>query len=181
MNATLTGSALALHNIGLAAGFGGSLFGQMALHPAVKTVDDEKERGELLNKAWRGFSPVNAIALGSVVLTWVAGRSAISGGEIDRETRGLVVAKDVLVGIYALSGIGAQIVGRTWGKREAPVKSGSEPSARASELDAKAQKTVNWLGRVSILSAAGIIALTAVLNIKAGRSVKWSALSKILP
>ena len=181
MNATLTGSALTLHNLGLAAGFGGSLFGQMALHPAVRTIDDQKERGELLHKAWSGFSPVNVFALGSVVLTWITGRGALSGGEIDEQTRGLVIAKDVLVGVYALSGIGAQVVGRTWGRREPPVESGSEPSARTSEADARALKLVNWLGRVSILSAAGIIALTAVLTTKAGNSAKWSLLSRVLP
>lgn len=181
MNSILTGSALTLHNLGLAAGFGGSLFGQMALHPAVRTLDDEKERGELLDKAWRGFSPANAFSLGAVVLTWIAGRSALSGGEIDDETRGLVLAKDVLVGLYAVSGIGAQVVGRVWGQRQPPVASGSEPSARTPEVDARAQRVVNWLGRVSILSAAGIIALTAVLTTKAGRSTRWSLLSKVLP
>jgi hypothetical protein len=181
MNAMLTGSALTLHNLGLAAGFGGSLFGQMALHPAVRTIDDTKERGELLNKAWQGFSPVNAIALGSVALTWIIGRSAISGGEIDDETRGLVLAKDALVALYTVTGLGALIVGRVWGQREPPVEAGGVPSAETPEADVKALKAVNWLGRVNIIGAAGIIALTAILNIKAGRSHKWSLLSWVLP
>jgi hypothetical protein len=181
MNAMWTGSALTLHNLGLAAGFGGSLFGQMALHPAVRTIDDTKERGEILNKAWMGFSPVNAFALGSVALTWVLGRSTLSGGEIDDETRGLVLAKDVLVGLYTLSGIGSIVVGRVFGSREPPMEAGGVPSTETPEPEAKALKTVNLLGKVNIVAAAGIIALTAILNIKAGRSQKWSLLSKILP
>jgi hypothetical protein len=181
MNTMLTGSALTLHNLGLAAGFGGSLFGQMALHPAVRTLDDKKERGEILNKAWRGFSPVNAFALGSVALTWVLGRSALSGGEIDDETRGLVLAKDVLVALYTATGLGSLIIGLTWGRREPPVEQGGTPAAETPELDVKALKTVSRLGKVNILCAAGVIALTAILNIKAGRSHKWNLLSRILP
>lgn len=181
MNAMWTGSALTLHNLGLAAGFGGSLYGQMALHPAVRTIEDKKERGEILNQAWKGFSPINAFALGSVALTWVVGRSALSGGEIDKETRGLVLAKDVLVGVYTLAGLGALVIGQVWGSREPPVESGGVPAAETPEADVKALKTVNWLGRVNIAAAAGIIALTAILNIKAGRSHKWSLLSTILP
>ncbi|MBC7794228.1 MAG: hypothetical protein H7Z43_11020, partial [Clostridia bacterium] len=53
MNATLTGTALTLHNLGVAAGFGGSLYGQMALHPALADVQDKAERGKILRKAWR--------------------------------------------------------------------------------------------------------------------------------
>ena len=181
MNAKLTGSALTLHNLGLAAGFGGSLFGQMALHPAVRTIEDKKERGEILNKAWTGFSPVNAFALGTVALTWITGRAALSGGEIDDETRALVLAKDVLVGLYTLSGIGAIVVGQSWGKREPPVEAGGVPAAETPPEDVVGLKTVNWLGRVNILAAAGVIALTAILNVKAGRSCRWAALSKLLP
>jgi hypothetical protein len=181
MNAMLTGSALTLHNLGLAAGFGGSLFGQVALHPAVRAIDDTKERGVILNKAWTIFSPVNLFALGSVGLTWVVGRSAISGGEIDDETRGLVLAKDALVGVYTLAGLGSLIVGKVWGVREPPVESGGVPAPETPERDVRTQKAMNWLGRTNIVAAAGIIALTAILNIKAGRSQKWSLLSAILP
>ena len=181
MNAMWTGSALTLHNLGLAAGFGGSLFGQVALHPVVRAIDDKKERGVILNKAWTVFSPVNLFALSSVALTWVIGRSALSGGEIDKESRGLVLAKDTLVGVYTLSGLGSLIVGKVWGVREPPVESGGEPAAETPERDVKTQRAMNWLGRLNIAAGAGIIALTAILNIKAGKSHKWSLLTAILP
>jgi hypothetical protein len=181
MNAMLTGSALTLHNLGLAAGFGGSLFGQVALHPAVRTITDTKERGEILNKAWTGFSPVNAFAMGTVALTWLIGRSGLTGGEIDKEARGLVLAKDALVVLYTVSGVGSLVSGRIWGRREPPVESGGVPAAETPASDAVALKASNWFGRVNIAAAAGIIALTAILNIKAGRSHKWNLLSAILP
>src|SRR5688500_6498327 len=66
MNATMTGTALTLHDLGLAAGLGGSLFGQLALHPAVRRIDSRKERGEILNQAWRNYSPANAFGIVAV-------------------------------------------------------------------------------------------------------------------
>jgi hypothetical protein len=181
MNATMTGAALTLHNLGLAAGFGGSLYGQMAMHPALKTIESRKERGELLNKAWRNYSPANAFGLAAVALTWVTGRQALSGREIDAQTRGLVLAKDALVALYVGSGIASIVVGMTAGRNEPPVETGGIASFGASEAEAKGIKAVNMLGKVSIVAAAGIIALTSVLNIKAGRSSRWAALSSLLP
>ncbi|MBC7794596.1 MAG: hypothetical protein H7Z43_12905, partial [Clostridia bacterium] len=46
---------------------------------------------------------------------------------------------------------------------------------------AAALKFVSILGRINIIAAASIIAVTAVLNVKAGRSSKWALLSKALP
>jgi len=181
MNAILTGTALSLHNLGLAAGFGGSLYGQAALHPAVTAIEDTKERGAILHQAWRNYSPANAFGLAIVSLTWLAGRSAISGGEIDDETRGLVIAKDILVGIYTATGIGSIVVGLQASKNNPPVEVGHEAAAGASEAEAKALKTVGLLGKANIIAAAGIICVTAILNVKAGRSSKWALLSKLLP
>lgn len=181
MNAILTGTALTLHNMGLAAGFGGSLYGQMAMHPAVKTIDDKKERGELLHQAWRNFSLANAFGLAAVGLTWLLGRSALSGGEIDDKTRALVIAKDVLVGTYVATGAASIGVGMAIGKDQPPVEQGGVPAAETPERDATAIRAVNALGITNILAAAGIIALTAALNVKAGRSHRWAFLSKFLP
>ena len=179
MNAAWTRTASTVHNLGLAAGFGGGLLGQMALHPAVKTIDDQKERGELLNQTWRKYSPANALGLAAVGVTWLAGRAVLSGGEIDDETRGLVNLKDVLVGIYCGTGIASIVLGRASGKGEPPVEAGNVPSAQTPE--AKAMVAVGWLGKANIAAAVGLIAVAVILNVKAGRSHKWSLLSKILP
>src|SRR4051794_39401440 len=53
--ATASTTAWVLHDLGLAAGFGGTLFGKMALNPAVKEVRSREERGKVLDRAWRGF------------------------------------------------------------------------------------------------------------------------------
>ncbi len=43
----------AAHDIGLAGLMGGNLFGRIALHPAVTEISDPRERGKVVNTAWR--------------------------------------------------------------------------------------------------------------------------------
>ena len=64
-----------LHDVGLAAGFGGNLFGKIALNPAVKAISSQKERGKVLSKAWDGYKLVNAISVGTAAVTWFVGRA----------------------------------------------------------------------------------------------------------
>ncbi|HSI03819.1 MAG: hypothetical protein ACAI38_12835 [Myxococcota bacterium] len=180
MNTALTGTALTLHDLGVAAGFGGALFGQMAFHPAMKAVGNTKERGELLHRAWRNFSPAHAAGIAIVGLTWLTGRTMISGSEIDSTTRRLVLAKDVMVASYVASGLGAIGLGFLGGQNE-PRVSTAEKAVGNREPNDTALKASGHLGRINIIAGAAIIALTAVLNIKAGRSAKWSALSRFLP
>jgi regulator of extracellular matrix RemA (YlzA/DUF370 family) len=98
MEPPLTTGALALHDLALAAGFGGQIFGKYSLGPAVRTIQDERERGEVLEAAWSRQKWINGVSLGAVALTWLAGRSAFSGRVLGRRTRKLVIAKDVLLG-----------------------------------------------------------------------------------
>ena len=180
MNTALTGTALTLHNLGVAAGFGGALFGQMAFHPAMEAVGNTKERGELLHRAWRNFSPAHAAGIAIVGLTWLSGRNLMSGSEIDAATRKLVIAKDIMVATYVASGLGAIGLGFLGGQSELPVDT-AEKAVGNREPNDTALKASGHMGRINIFAGAAIIALTAVLNIKAGRSAKWSALSRFLP
>jgi hypothetical protein len=181
MNTTLTGTALTLHDLGVAAGFGGALYGQIALHPALKKVEDKEQRGEILRDAWRSFSPASLIGAGLVGITWLAGRTSISGRIIDDQTRSLVHLKDVLVGAYVATGIATNVIG--FAASDDAESAGKSVGSYEQVDDGKsaALKLVSVLGRVNIIAAAGIITVTAVLNIKAGRSHKWALLSKILP
>lgn len=181
MNSTLTGTASTLHDLGVAAGFGGALYGQMALHPALAKVEDKEERGEILRDAWRSFSPAQLIGAALVGVTWIAGRSAITGNIIDGQTRSLVLAKDVLVATFCATGIATNVIGFAASDDAESAGKSVGSYAQVDDKKAAALKLVSILGRVNIIAAAGIIAVTAVLNIKAGRSHKWAMLSKILP
>ncbi|MBV9945606.1 MAG: hypothetical protein JOZ69_02035, partial [Myxococcales bacterium] len=95
--ATLSTTAWVLHDLGLATGFGGSLFGKMALHPAAGAASSKEERGRIVNAAWRTYAPVNLLGHVAFALTWAIGRKMLSGRSLGRTARALVLAKDALV------------------------------------------------------------------------------------
>jgi hypothetical protein len=41
------------HDLGLSTWFGGTLFGQLSLNPAVSSIGDQRERGRVLSEAGR--------------------------------------------------------------------------------------------------------------------------------
>ncbi|HEX2570837.1 MAG TPA: hypothetical protein VH877_14865 [Polyangia bacterium] len=182
---TLTTTAWVAHDLGLAAGFGGTLFGKFALNPAVRAIDDKAQRGRLLDAAWRGFQPFNAISFATAALTWLVGRSAISGRAFGRDVRGLVLAKDILLAGAVATNVANMICGRFLGKERPqgaiPVEEGNVPAPETPRRSAVLQRVVGVLSNVNLLCAAGVIATTAILGMKSGRSSRWTALTRLLP
>lgn len=182
--ATLSTTAWVLHDLGLAAGFGGNLFGQLALNPAVKVIDSKEERSKVTHVAWDRYKTVNAIALAAMGGSWLAGRTALSGREVGRASRNLTLLKDGLViGAFA-SGVGALVTGTMLDSARSgdqPIESGHSPARETPPRVARLQRTVNTLGALNIAFEAGVLALTTVLAMKAGKSTKWSFLSRFLP
>src|SRR3954447_20825274 len=70
----------AAHDLGLAGLLGGNLFGRLALHPSVTSISDERERGKLVNAAWRRYGTINSLSLLAVAGGWAGARAAQAGG-----------------------------------------------------------------------------------------------------
>ncbi len=183
--ATLSTSAWVLHELGLAAGFGGPLFGRIALHRAVKDIHSEDERGKVLADAWQRYNTVNAVSLGTAAITWFIGRAMISGRSIDEETRKLVLLKDVLLGATVLTSAANMLSGRVMSEqapdKAVPVADGDQPSPRTPPKAAKMQRFLDVVGPLNIVLTAGVIGVTTILAMKSGRSTKWSFVSRLLP
>jgi hypothetical protein len=179
--ATLSTTAWVLHDLGLAAGFGGNLFGQLALNPAVKAVDSNRERGKVTHVAWDRYKAVNTASLAAVAGTWLVGRTFLSGREVGRDARALTIAKDVLVFGAVASGIGAMILGGALDRamQEPTIETGleSETPTRVRRL----QKSVSALGTLNLVMQAAVLATTTILAMKSGKSSTWSFISKLLP
>ena len=109
--AKLSTAAWVAHNLGLAACFGGQLFGKLALNPKLDTLSSKDERGKMLNAAWNRYNAVNAASLGTAAATWFFGRAGISGRAIDEDARNLVLAKDALFVASALTELASIISG----------------------------------------------------------------------
>src|SRR4051812_14926376 len=84
----------------------------MAMHPAGKNISSEEERGRIGADAWQKVNTLQLPALGVMAATWFVGRTALSGREVDRASRWLVVLKDAFVLGTLGTGVGAAITGR---------------------------------------------------------------------
>ena len=181
----LSTAAWIAHNLGLATWFGGTLFGKLALNPSVEIVDSKEERGKVLNSAWNRYNLVNAASLGTAAGTWVAGRAMLSGDEIGENARNLVLAKDVLLGAGAVtglaSGVGGILLSRQDPEGATPVESGDEPASETPEPASTIQRWLDVLGIVNIVLAASVIAITTLLAMRSGESQRWSVVSRLLP
>ena len=53
-----------MHDVGLAAWFGGALMGAVGLNGAANDVDDPRDRAKVASAGWARWAPVNATAIG---------------------------------------------------------------------------------------------------------------------
>jgi hypothetical protein len=183
--ATLSTTAWVLHELGLAAGFGGNLFGQLALNPAVAEIQSKRERGKVTHVAWDRYKVINGASLALMAGTWFAGRAFLGGREVSRSSRALTITKDVLVAGSLATGIGGMILGRMLDKEVAtsndPIHAGSRPTAETRARVARLEALTNDVGRMNILMNAAVLAVTTVLAMKSGRSTRWRFASRLLP
>ena len=186
MSATLSTAAWVAHDLGTAIGVGGGLFGRMALEPSVRQIEDREKRGQVVADAWRRFGVVQLGSLAVMAATWYAGRSRLSGvaagGGAAQE---LVLAKDVLVGACVVSAVGSAIAGNMM---TAQRRNGAVPMNDDGEVAADAPSKARRLGRltdafglVNLCAGFGVVAVTAMLAMRAGKSGTWKAVSRFLP
>jgi hypothetical protein len=183
--AKLSGVAWAAHNLGLAACFGGQLFGKVALNANLDVLDDEADRGKLLNTAWNRYNLINAASFATAAATWFPGRLGLSGKEIDQQTRNLVLVKDALFAVGGLTGLASIVQGRALAGQApegaVPIASGTTPASQTPEKAAELLRSVNLLGNANIAVIGGIIGVTSLLAMKSSESSRFGAVSKLLP
>ena len=139
-----------LHDLGLAAWFGGSLAGAVGFNGAAADVPDEKLRLRVANAAWARWTPVNLVGIGAHLV----GGAGILYANRDRVAaqQGVgtsTVAKAALTGAaLAVTGY-SRVLGKKLEKADGePVEGGTDPSAATSPDVAKVQrqlKVCQWL------------------------------------
>ena len=153
------------HDLGLSTWFGGTLFGQVSLNPAVSAISDEGERGRVLNEAWARFQAANIPAMLSALLGWRLG-----GVRDDSELRapGLRRAKDVLLGGAAFNTVASAILGASTAavSREGatPVRSGTKPSRQTPPEAALALRLLRFTGNGSLALLAATVVVSALIE-----------------
>lgn len=165
-----------MHDIGLAAWFGGSLFGAVGLNGAAAAVRDPQDRTRIAAAGWGKWAPVNAAALavhtiGGVGL--IAGNAARVAGQKGAGSN--TVLKSVLtlsaMGVTAYSGLQGAKLGK-----EAPVPAAgaTEPNAQTPAETAAAQRKLKVL-QWTIPALTGVL---LVMTAQQGEQQKPSQLLK---
>jgi ankyrin repeat protein len=152
-----------LHDLGLAAWFGGSLMGAVGLNGAAAEVEEPKQRLRVANAGWNRWTPVNLagiaahVAGGAVLLGANKGRVASQQGVAQA-----TVVKTALTGAALAATAWSRALGAKLNEAgEVPVEGGTDPSGDTPEDVAKAQrqlKVLQWLipaltGAVLVLNA----------------------------
>ncbi len=134
-----------LHDLGLAAWFGGSLMGAVGLNAAAGVVDDPKQRGRVANAGWDAWTPVNAAAIGAHLV----GAVILTGANRRRLTAQRGVATTSAA--KAAATVGAMAV-TAWARKVgkeiqagAPAEGVTEPSGKTPGQVADAQRQERYL------------------------------------
>jgi hypothetical protein len=139
--------AHALHDIGLAAWFGGSLMGAIGVNGAAADVDDPRQRARVANAGWARWTPVNLVAIAAHL---------VGGAQLLKENKGRVsTQKGVLANTntklaLTAGALGATAYARTLGQKvmsagDVPVAGGTAPTVSTPPEVAKAQKQLKAL------------------------------------
>jgi uncharacterized membrane protein len=180
-------AAWVAHDLGIAVGVGGALFGRVALEPSVREISDREERGKVVNAAWRRYGVVQLSALGVMAATWFVGRLKLTGAAVNGASQPLVTAKDALVACTLGSAVGAAVAGsklaqqRQEGRDGVPMNSHGETADDATPAARRLGRLTDAFGLVNLVAGAGVIVVTTVLAMQAGKSSRWSAVSRFLP
>jgi CBS domain-containing protein len=158
--------ARSLHDLGLAAWFGGSLMGAVGLNGAAAAVDPAEQRLRVANAGWARWTPVNLagiaahLAGGSMLL--VANKGRLAG---QRGVAMATIAKTALTGLaLAATGYSRALGAKLQRVGDASVEGGTTPTEDSPDQVAKVQRQLNVLQWV----IAGLTGATLVLNAQMG-------------
>lgn len=152
-----------MHDVGLAAWFGGSLMGAIGVNGAAGEVDDPRQRSRVANSGWARWTPVNGAAIAAHAIGGL-GLIRANGGRIGGQEG--VEAWTWLKTATTLAALGATGYSRVLGRRmqamgDQPVESGTESTASTPPEVEGAQRQLRYLqwaipaltGSVLVMSA----------------------------
>lgn len=139
-----------MHDVGLAAWFGGSLMGAVGVNPAAAAPQSTADRGAVANTAWNRWTPVNLAAIG----THLVGATGLLVTDRHRvaQQKG-VLGMSLVKTLNLAAALGVTAYSRALGRKMAqagpavPAASGTTPTAQTPPDVAAAQqqlKALQW-------------------------------------
>ncbi len=152
-----------MHDVGMAAWFGGSLMGAIGVNGAADDVYEPRERIRVATAGWDRWAPVNAAAIG-LHLIGAVGMLRANQDRVRHQTGVATVSalKTVLTGAALAATAYAGVLGRQAAAAEgAPASGGVTPATDTPATAAAAQKrlrVVQWVipaltGTLTVLGA----------------------------
>lgn len=137
----------ALHDVGAAAWFGGSLMGAVGVNGAAGAVHDPRDRARVAAAGWAKWTPVNAAAIGAHVIggagILIANRDRARNQQgVTANTTVKLVVTGAALAVTAYSGIMGAKTTEAAGR---PVDSATDPSSSTPPEAADAQRTLRYL------------------------------------
>lgn len=157
--------ARSLHDVGLAAWFGGTLMGAIGVNGAAADVDDPRQRARVASAGWARWTPVNLAAIaahlagGAILLKENKGRAAGQQG---------VAANTNVKAALTAAALGATVYSRVLGQKmqhagDVPVAGGTEPTVGTPPEVAAQQKQLKIL-QWAIPALTGAIVVSNALH-----------------
>lgn len=176
-------AASAIHNIALSIAFGGPMFAQKALYPAVvDSLASPEERGKVVQDAWSKFDKVNLVAHIATLATWQIQRHAINVHVRSAGTQRLVALKNVFVAGAVITNIANHLAGDRL-KRNfpegAPIPARDLAPEKAAELD-KLRTFFTIMGPLNLVLVGASIVMGPVIAASVIRSRRRGILARLI-
>ncbi len=153
----------ALHDIGLATWFGGSLMGATGLNGAASLLDDPRERARISTRGWSRWAPVN----GAGIAAHLVGAAAILVNDWPRvrTQEGVGRSSAIKTGLTAAGlGVGgwSMLLNRKMAAAgSVPVAGATEPGAMTPPDVARTQKQLKLVQILNPLVSGAIVGVTS--------------------
>lgn len=166
MDTNRTTVARSLHDLGLAAWFGGSLMGAVGVNRSAAGVARTKDTTHVAGAGWSAWTPVNLAAIGAYLIGATGLTYANSGRLVAQKgVASTGIAKAALTaGALAATGYSRLLGQRVIDAEESPAEDGTTPTEGAAPEVAAAQRQLSVLQWVIPATTGGLIALTALMG-----------------
>jgi hypothetical protein len=176
MTATDNTLARSLHDLGLAAWFGGSLMGAAGLNGAAAVVQDPAQRLRVANAGWARWTPLNLAGIAA----HLAGGAVLTGANKGRLAgqQGVAATSTVKTAL-TVAALGVTGYARVLGKKleqagDVPVEGGTTPNPTTPQEVARAQRQLTALQWVIPVLTGAVL----VINARMGEQQRPAQVSK---
>jgi hypothetical protein len=176
--------ARTLHDVGLAAWFGGSLMGAVGLNGAAAAVEDPAQRLRVANSGWARWTPLNLAGIAA----HLAGGAVLTGANKGRLAgQQGVAATSTIKTALTVAALGITAYARVLGRRleragDVPVEGGTTPNPTTPENVARAQRqltALQWL--IPVLTGALVVVSVRMGEQQRPAQVTGGLVRRLLP